>query len=203
MPNRELVLNQSLIEFENLDELLVALDECIDIHAKAVQRYGDRLGALLRQGKSTTDQGGDSNQSQKQQQQQQAKENPTQKRGGGRAEKGDPWTNFRLDKEGNVNLRVANPSMISPVSAENSILFRLIETLREKLQSLETARKIIAGLPSQGCRAEQRFLVSFAEGLPRQVIPMNQTSSAQVRFQFKDDFQLDPLDEPLDDLVQP
>ena len=182
------MLDQSLIPFEDLDDLLKTLDEYMELHQDALQRYGDRLRGLLRMNKGTGDQLPSATQS----------KDVSQKRRGSDKE---PWTVFKLDQEGNTNLRIANTSLLAPSAAENTILFRIIESLRVKLQYLEEARKKIAELPTLGHRANQRFLVAFADGLPKQVIPTDQSYSSENRFQFNEDFVLEMLDDS-EDLVQ-
>ena len=99
------MLDQSLIPFEDLDDLLKTLDEYMELHQDALQRYGDRLGGLLRMNKGTGDQLPSATQS----------KDVSQKRRGSDKE---PWTVFKLDQEGNTNLRIANTSLLAPSAAE-------------------------------------------------------------------------------------
>ena len=187
------MLGQSLIVFEDLNDLQRTLDEYVDLYKDALQRYGDRLGNLLRLSGGTSEQvsGGSPQQTQT--------KDGSQKRKGSDKE---PWTIFKLDKEGDVNLRIANIAVLSPTSAENALLFRMIESLKEKLENLKDARKIISELPTLGYRTNQRFLVAFADGLPKQIIPTNQSYSTSGRFQFMEEFEVGLLDEA-QELIEP
>jgi len=186
------MLDQSLIAFEDLNELLKSIDEFIELHEEALQRYGDRLGSLLRTtGKGEA--GAQSISGGALQQQSIGKESSGQKKKA-LSEK-EPWTVFKLDSEGMVTLRVSNPANLSPLSAENALLFRIIDALKVKLSNLQTARAAISDLPSLGYRANQRFLVAFADGLPKQVIPTEQSYSGSGRFKFAEEFVIGPLDE--------
>ena len=100
------MLDQSIIVFEDLNDLLKTLDEYIELHQDALQRYGDRLGNLLRLSKGTTEQRSASGLTQ-----QQSKDNYQKRKG---TEKEVPWNVFKLDKDGNVNLRIANTAILPP-----------------------------------------------------------------------------------------
>lgn len=186
-----------MISFESLEDLLGTIDEYIELHTKTSERYGDRLGNLLR---STGGAGEDSMQTAAQID---SDSDPRKSNGfmGGRKDKrqGDSG---RQDESGWVSLgteeysvKVASGLGNSVTSSEVSVLFKIVEQLKMKLAGLQSARKILADLPSQGFRADQRLLVVFKDGLPRQVIPTNEISAQQKRFKYADQFRATVLEQ--------
>ena len=199
----ELTLAHSIMSFENLNEVLEVLDELIDTHSKMIKRYEDRLGVLLRQAKGSNDPrlksvssqfdipqsaGGDpdgfsknggNNNSDK-------KKKEDKKRDGGGEEKG--WT--VLESEDHT-LKIATGSDSQVGSNEISILFKTIETLKLKLPALESSRKMLSELPSQGFKADRKFRVAFRDGLPKYVLPSTEPQSAQARrFRYAEQFRI-------------
>ena len=180
----ELALPESMLFFENLEELLSTLDEYIENHRRAIQNYSEKLGSLLRSEKTAGDGRG------------------KQKKPG--SDEKDLWILFKLDeaqergkqeKNSTTFLRVANVATYSAAAAEASVLFRIVETLKQRINTLENARKIVSELPLRGNKSDQIYAVSFASGLPRQVIPLGQGDAKEFKFAYNDQFQLKTIDE--------
>ncbi len=194
----ELTLAHSVMAFENLNEVLAVLDQSIDIHSKLIKRYEDRLGVLLRQARESSDprlkaagsqipmpglgvgesdpRGGGGNDNKKKQ---------DKKRDQGE-EKG--W--IVLESEDH-SLKLATGSESLIASNEISILFKIIETLKSKVPALESSRKLLSELPSQGFRADQRLRVVFKDGLPRYVLPTSEAQAQnQKKFWYQESFRI-------------
>lgn len=194
----ELILAHSVLSFENLNEVLAVLDQSIEVHSKLIKRYEDRLGVLLRQARESSDprlrsagsqvmipgvsggesevrSGGNDN-----------KKKQDKKKDQGGEEKG--W--IVLESEDHlIKLATGSESLIA--SNEISILFKMIETLKSKLPALEASRKLLADLPSQGFRADQRLRVVFKEGLPRYVLPTTEPQAQnQKKFWYQESFRI-------------
>jgi len=175
---QDIALRQSIVVFEDLTDLLSSMDEYIAHHKYSIQTYGERLGTLLRS--QQTSSGNDKNKKQDN------KKRPQEDR--------DSWITFKLDGSEEAILRIANTRVISPASAESAALFRIIENLKERLKALESARDILDKLPVRGISRDQKFIVVFGEGLPRQVIPTNELKASQSRFRYLEDFELKTLE---------
>ncbi len=189
MRDKDLLLTQNLITFENLTDLLDCLDDSIAHYNSAIERYGERLGALIRQGKTPRPDSSTTKQNEGN------KLEAHQKRPSVLGSK-DPWIVFKPDKKDSVPIfRVANTSVQSPASAESAILYRVIDTLKEKVKVLDSARKTLSDLPPSGIRSDQRFLVSFSDGLPRHIIPTHQSYSTEAKFSFSGEFELHTMSE--------
>jgi len=193
----ELILAHSVMAFENLNEVLVVLDQSIETHSKVIKRYEDRLGVLLRQARESSDPrlkaagsqipmpgfGGAelearaaSNDKKKQ----------DKKKDQGGEEKG--W--IVLESEDH-SLKLATGSEPLIASNEISILFKIIETLKSKLPALESSRKLLSDLPSQGFRADQRLRIVFKDGLPKYVLPTIETKAQnQKKFWYQESFRI-------------
>jgi hypothetical protein len=180
MQKNELGLTTAIVTFENLDELLQSLEELSELHSKAVTRYDDRLGQLLRgrgfQGEqSFMMPSGDAVE--------QAKKAKNDKKGGGE-ERG--W--FTLGTE-EFAIKVGNNES-SFISNEVSALFKVVETLRARITVINMARKLLAELPSRGFETAQRMRVVFKDGVPKQVIPTNEMTGKQRKFRYVEQFQV-------------
>ena len=191
---KELALPYSLIPFESLEELLSTLDEYTELHTGMAQRYGDRLGYLLRRtgGGPAEDSLQTSAQIDPQEEQQQQKKTNGLVMGG-KKEKRDERGSITLGGE-EFSIKVSSGAGNSLVSNEVSVLFKIVEQLKERIAALQVARKLLSDLPTQGFRADQRLLVVFRDGLPRQVIPTNEISAQQKRFTFAEHFRMTVLE---------
>jgi hypothetical protein len=178
---QDIALRQSVVSFDDLTELLGSLDELIAYHKYSIQTYGERLAALLRLQQISSGAAADKNK----------KQDNKQKRA---QDDRDSWITFKLDGSEEAMLRIANTRVMSPASAESTALFRIIENLKERQKALESARDIIDKLPVRGISRDQKFIVIFGEGLPRQVIPTNETKASQRRFIYTEDFELKALE---------
>jgi hypothetical protein len=174
---QDVALRQSVVAFDDLSELLASFDELIAYHKYSIQVYGERLATLLRfQSTGTT---GDKKQDNKQKRAQEDR---------------DSWITFKLDGGEEAMLRIANTRALSPAAAESAALFRIIDNLKERQKALESARDIADKLPVRGISRDQKFIVIFGEGLPRQIIPTNEMKTGQKRFVYAEDFVLKRLE---------
>ncbi len=197
----ELILAHSVMAFENLNEVLAVLDQSIDIHSKMIKRYEDRLGVLLRQARESSDPrlkkagsqipmqglGMDDSESRiitgNNDKKKQDKKRGEQQGG---EEKG--W--IVLESEDH-SLKLATGSEPLIASNEISILFKIIEALKSKLPALESSRKLLSDLPSQGFRADQRMRIVFKDGLPKYVLPTSEPVPLnQKKFWYQESFRI-------------
>ncbi len=190
-----------MITFESLDDLLGTIDESIEVHNRAIERYSDNLGGLLRgtvQGENVQKQkgsglgssifgGGLFSSGDKQHQQ-----NNTKKDGKGKKQE-DESQGWLILEAGDFALKVANGSGALVNSRKAEALFKIVEALKSKVTTLESARKLLGDLPSRGFKANQRIAVVFKDGVPRQILPTNEESGQQSRFSFTSDFQIEAL----------
>jgi len=196
----ELILAHSVMAFENLNEVLVVLDQSIDVHSKMIKRYEDRLGVLLRQARESSDPrlrsagnqipmpstGGSEPDLRTAVRPDDNKKKQDKKRDQGGEEKG--W--IVLESEDH-SLKLATGSETLIASNEISILFKIIETLKSKLPALESSRKLLSDLPSQGFRADQRLRVVFKDGLPKYVLPTTEAQTQnQKKFWYQESFRI-------------
>ena len=178
----ELGLTNSVMTFENLNEVLAVLDQSVDSHSKMIKRYEDRLGILLRLARESADprlqsmssQIGSSGGNGDQQDQRKRKDDKKKDFG---EEKG--WVVLEAEDH---DLKLATGSEAIKITNEISILFKIIESLKAKIPVLESARKLLSELPSQGFDPASRFRVVFKDGLPKYVLP---TAEAKVTQQKK------------------
>ena len=68
---------------------------------------------------------------------------------------------------GDHTIRLANGSDAQILANEVSLLFKVIETLKSKTAALESSRKMISEMTSQGFKSDRRLRVVFKDGLPR------------------------------------
>ena len=185
----ELSVAHSIISFDNLAEFLSELDNSVETHSKLTKRYEDRLGMLLRQAKDSSDpklrtvsnEFGSTAQSDSEQQQKRKKDD----RKRDVEEKG--WI---ILEDGYNTVRLANGGEGQLLSSEISILFKVIETLKSKITALESSRKMISELTSQGFRSDRKLKVVFKDGLPKYIIPSFESSIQQVKFKYSEQFRL-------------
>ncbi len=187
----ELSVAHSIISFDNLADLLSELDYSIETYSKLTKRYADRLGILLRQAKDSGDPrlrtasaeaGSSSGQSDSDQQQKKKKDDKSRDV----EEKG--WI---VMESGDNTIRIANGSDAQFTSNEISLLFKVIETLKARMVGLESSRKTLSELTSQGFKSDRRLKVVFKDGLPKYVIPSAELSTQQhKKFKYGEQFRL-------------
>ena len=68
---------------------------------------------------------------------------------------------------GDHTIRLANGADSQILANEVSLLFKVIETLKSKTAALESSRKVISEMTSQGFKSDRRLKVVFKDGLPR------------------------------------
>jgi hypothetical protein len=187
----ELGVAHSIISFDSIADLLSELDSSVETYSKVTKRYEDRLGILLRQAKDSNDprlraastEMGSSGQLESDQQQNKKKKDEKRR---DVEERG--WI---VMEAGDHTIRLANGSDTQILSNEISLLFKVIETLKSKTAALESSRKIISELTSQGLKADRRLRVVFRDGLPRYLIPASESSTQQQKkFRYGEQFRL-------------
>lgn len=188
----ELGLSQSIISFENFGELLEELDQYIEINAKLTKRYEDRLGYLLRLAK-------DSNDPRLQNVSRDfagladpESENSGKKKKDDKKRSSDEKGWITLE-DGEQVLRIASGSDALVISNEISILFKVIETLKSRVEALNSARRLFTSLPSRGLDSNRSLRVVFKDGVPRYVIPAGETSIQRNKFKYSESFTLTVL----------
>jgi len=195
----ELILAHSVMAFENLNEVLAVLDQSIETHSKVIKRYEDRLGVLLRQARESSDPRLKNAGSQipmpgiagaeleaRSKNDNDNKKKQDKKKDPSGEEKG--WIVLQSEDHA-LKLATGSESLIA--SNEISILFKIIETLKSKLPAMESSRKLLSELPSQGFRADQRLRVVFKDGLPRYVLPTTEAKSQnQKKFWYQESFRI-------------
>ena len=189
----ELSVAHSIISFDDVSDLLTELDESLETYSKLTKRYEDRLGILLRQAKESSDPklqavsaelGSSSGQSDSDQQEKNKKKKDDKKRDV--EDKG--WI---VLEAGDHTIRLANGSDTQVLSNEVSLLFKVIETLKSKTAALESSRKMISELTSQGFKSDRKIKVVFKDGLPKYIIPASESSvQVQKKFKYGEQFRL-------------
>lgn|SRR5487761_89805 len=178
---KELAISPVILAFDNLDELLSNIDEEIELHKKVLARYGDRLGVLLR-----NKGGAESLQTSAAQDRMESDRTQPKNKKRGDTEDGG-WMSFESEE---YTLKVATTSLNSPPSSyEVAQLFKVAEALKTKVAALEISKRFLNDFPSKGFRADQRFFVVFREGIPRQIIPTNESREQMKRFRYSDQFE--------------
>ncbi len=190
--NKELYLSPSLATFEDLSDLLGAVDDYIDEHAAAIAKYEDRLGVVLRGtgGGSEAEQGAAELETGEE-----GEADPPERAADRRrrapsdgSEKG--WLLLEADE---TNLKVATGGANSTAEKQTAALFKVIESLKARLVSLEKVRKLISELPAQGFKTNQKIVVMFRDGVPRQIIPSFEVSKAYKKFRYSEQFDIQVL----------
>lgn len=200
-------LSPALVTFEDFAEFLTALDQLIDSHSKAIAKYEDKLGVLLR-GSEAESRGGMHFDQQQQDHlslsnvdsAQQQPDPVVQGRGESNAKKkkGSPsqdaseqgWLVLEAEE---TSVKVASGNAASVTGKHVEALFKVIESLKAKLASLERIRKLVSDLPAQGFKANQRIIVMVRDGLPRQIIPSYEVVRAQKKFAYSEEFDIQAL----------
>ena len=189
----ELSVAHSIVSFDSIGDLLEELDESLETYSKITKRYEDRLGMLLRQAKQSNDPklqavsadlGSSSGQSDSDQQDKGKKKKEDKKRD---VEEGG-WI---VLEAGEHTIRLANGPDSQILSNEVALLFKVIETLKSRIVALESSRKVISELTSQGFKSNRKIKVVFKDGLPRFIIPSSESSSLQQKkFKYGEQFRL-------------
>ncbi|MDG6904424.1 MAG: hypothetical protein JRN20_01410 [Nitrososphaerota archaeon] len=184
----EFSIAHSVIPFDNIGVLLSEIDELTETYSKLKKRYEDRLGILLRQAKESSDpklqavsaeivlpgQG-----------------EPDQDKGKKKEKKRDvEERGWVVLQAGDISIRLANGSDAQILAGEVSLLFKVIETLKSKIMALESCRKLISEMSSQGFKSDRRIQVVFKDGLPKYLIPAESAAQAQKRFKYSEQFRL-------------
>jgi hypothetical protein len=190
--NTDLLLSPSLISFEDFSELMETVDESIQIHTKAIAKYEDKLGVLLR-GTGDSKQGmnfdhgsqmpslENTNGGDIQQPKSDKKRRASSSDG---SEAG--WLVLEAEE---TSVKVATGGVASTSGKQVEALFKIIESLKAKLASLERVRKLISDLPAQGFKPNQNIVVMFRDGIPRQIIPSNEAAArAYKKFRYSEQF---------------
>jgi hypothetical protein len=191
-------VSPSVVAFDNLSDVLLTLEDYANIHNEAIGRYRERLGLLLRQREGGNTQGSSdftlsSDQLLGAELAAQGKNKKDPKKKEKDLDDQQGWLVFEAS---DYALKVASNqgNAAQTASLEISVLFKMVETLNAKVMNLKTAAKMISELPSHGIRADQKFLVIFRDGIPRQVVPTNESGSNQPKFRFQEVFELEPLE---------
>jgi hypothetical protein len=100
------------------------------------------------------------------------------------------WLALEADE---TSIRVASGSASSTNGKQIEALFKIIESLKAKLSSLQVSRKLISELPSQGFSQDQRIVVMFRDGLPRQIIPSYEVAQVVKKFRYSEQFDIQVL----------
>jgi hypothetical protein len=192
--NKDLYLSPSLVAFQDLSELLSTVDEYIEAHSAAIANYEDRLGVVLRGASSETRQGSrpfeqaevpiDLQNGGDPQPKMDKRKRPSSE---GREE---GWLVLEADE---TNLKVATGNSSSTAQKQTEALFKIIESLKARLASLDKARKLISSLPGQGFKPNQKIAVMFRDGIPRQIIPMNEIARPKRKFKYSEVFDIQVL----------
>jgi hypothetical protein len=188
----EVGLTNSVMSFENLNEVLALMDQSIENHSKVIKRYEDRLGILLRLARESSDPrlksagsqipmpgAGNFDQPDQKKKKEDKKREPGEDKG---------WVVLQSPE---LDLKLANGSENSIISNEISILFKITEALKAKVPALDSARKLLSDLPSQGFDPASRFRVVFKDGLPKYVLPTAEARGAQQKkFWYSETFRI-------------
>jgi hypothetical protein len=199
--SRDLQLSPSMITFENLDDLLGAIDDSIDVHKRAIERYSDVLGGILRAtlGQGPVQEIHDEPRAPSEGQHGRFGLFKSSQPPAGNAKKGpkerqDPANaGWSVIESGDFSLKIATGALSSVNSKRTESLFKIVEALKSKLTMLEIARKSLSELPSRGLRANQIIFVVFKDGIPKQIIPSNESASSRNKFAFQSDFEVEPI----------
>lgn len=94
-------------------------------------------------------------------------------------------------ESGDYTIRLANGPETQMLANEVSLLFKVIETLKSKTAGLESSRKMISELTSQGFKSDRTLRVVFKDGLPKYLIPAAEISAQQQKkFRYGEQFRL-------------
>ena len=192
---QDLYLSPSLTSFEDLSELLGTIDDLVDTYRQEIAKYEDKLGQILR---GTG--GGEARQnlmrfdsetgSQELRNPEDVQVRLDRRRRTSSDGREEGW--LVLDAE-ETNLRVATGGANSAAGKQSEALFKVIESLKAKLASLEKVQRLIGSLPSQGFKPNQKILVLFRDGIPKQIIPANEASKTYKKFKYSEQFDIQVL----------
>lgn len=193
MINKDFFLSPSLVTFEDFNEVIAAVDQLIDSHSKAIAKYEDSLGVLLRGSEGDSRSGMHFDQDMALSkldigQENQGKNEKKKKSSPDAGEQG--WLILESEE---TSVKVASGNVTSVTGKHVEALFKVIESLKAKLASLERIRKLISDLPAQGFKPNQRIIVMMRDGLPRQIIPSYEAVKAQKKFVFSEQFDIQVL----------
>jgi hypothetical protein len=182
--NKDLYLSPSLVTFEDFRSLLDEVDDLIDAHKDSIAKYEDRLGVLLRgvgskakSGMSAFDQDSEMTSSFEEEE------------GRGTASQ-QGW--LVLEDE-DTNLKIATGSANAAKGKQTEALFKIIESLKARLASMQKVRKLVGDLPAKGFNPNQKIVVLFREGIPKQIIPSYEVSRAVRKFKYAEQFDIQVL----------
>jgi hypothetical protein len=199
---RDIQLSPSMITFTNLDELLRAIDESIDQHMRAIERYSDLLGGMLREtiGNGPVNYHGDSKPRQEQKKggggfgqifSKQQPPNDNKKMPKGKLEEEQKgWSILEAE---DFSLKIATGQASQVNSKRTESLFKIVEALKAKVAQLQTAKKFLEELPSRGLRPNQIMYVVFKDGIPKQILPSNESRDERGKFTFEASFAIEPM----------
>ncbi len=185
--NKDLYLSPSLVTFEHFSSLLEEVDDLLDAHNNTIARYEDRLGVLLRGSGSQAKKGMTAFD------QDATAESPMDEQGVQNKGKQGAEQGWLVVEEEETSLKVATGSAAATRGKQTEALFKVIESLKARLVSLQKVRKIISELPSQGFNPNQKIVVMFRDGIPRQIIPSYETSKAMKKFKYSEEFDIQVL----------
>lgn len=188
--NKDLLLSPSLVSFQDFSELMETVDESIQTHSKAIAKYEDRLGVLLRGSGGESKQGLNFDQSQIPNMDNDSGveiQPKSDKKRKASSSDGSELGWLVLESE-ETSVKVATGSVASITGKQVEALFKIIESLKAKLASLERVRKLISDLPAQGFKPNQSIVVMFRDGIPRQIIPSNEAARAYKKFRYSEQF---------------
>lgn len=182
--NKDLYLSPSLVTFADFSNLLGEVDNHIDAHKIAIAKYEDMLGVLLRGSGPDTKRGmtafDQDTAMASAMEEEDARNNGSE----------EGWLILETEE---TNLKVATGSASSTRGKQTEALFKIIESLKARLVSLQKVRKLISELPGQGFNPNQKIVVMFRDGIPRQIIPSYESSKAAKKFKYSEQFDIQVL----------
>jgi hypothetical protein len=189
--NKDLYLSPSLVTFDTFNDLLGEVDDQIDAHKDAIAKYEDKLGVMLRGSGSEGKKGMTAFDQETTIGNAMDEEDSQNRRRRSSSEDGEEgWLVLETD---DANLKVASGSTSSTRGKQTEALFKIIESLKARLVSLQKVRKLISELPGQGFNPNQKIVVMFRDGIPRQIIPSYEVSKAVKKFRYSEQFDIQVL----------
>jgi hypothetical protein len=188
--HKDLCQSPSLITFEDFSSLLSEIDELIDAHKDSIAKYEDKLGVLLRGAGSQARKGMTAFNQEDSEVGASFEEDNLREGGGGGGESQQGWLVLE-DEE--TNIKVATGSQNSARGKQTEALFKIIESLKARLVSLQKVRKLISNLPAKGFNPNQKIVVMFREGVPKQIIPSYEASKPVRKFKYSEQFDIHVL----------
>lgn len=188
--NKELFLSQALIKFENLGELVETLDEYIELHTAAIAKYGDKLGGLLRAPGSNTKSHYESEYQKDEQSSQSFEQSPVNGRKDGKRRENMDSEGWLVLEADDYALKLASGNASSLSAKQSASMFKIVESLKERVALLQAAQKVINTLPAEGFKQDQAFVAVFRDGVPRQIIPTFEESTQKRKFRYSENFEI-------------